>query len=244
MFNSTGNNFGAETIQFKDYQEEDYVVLNAKFSYDPANPLYQAADHLEVYVPDLSLSRSIDTPAYLSFKDSHVSQYGTWVNDGATIIRSWIKDKNTICFEKFTNFDNRNDLTIWVQMMYIKKGGTGTPTLYDKTTIRLVQDVSYMRMSNIVCVITDHWAALHAQVEQGSYKYEDDPWVGTLQNFPTDINTDILVIGGSNQYNRSVDGASFGTLNAGVFSLPTRMDGFGSTGYYPFFYGYFVREAE
>ena len=35
MFTSTGNNFGAGSIQFKDYQAENYVVLNAKFTYDP-----------------------------------------------------------------------------------------------------------------------------------------------------------------------------------------------------------------
>lgn len=44
MFTSTGNNFGAGSIQFKDYLADNYVVLNAKFSYDPSNAAYQAAD--------------------------------------------------------------------------------------------------------------------------------------------------------------------------------------------------------
>ena len=29
MFNSTGNNFGAGQIAFKDYQASNYVVLNS-----------------------------------------------------------------------------------------------------------------------------------------------------------------------------------------------------------------------
>ena len=50
MFNSISNNFGDGTIQFKDYQEENYVVLNAKFTYDTTSPEYQAADVLEIKV--------------------------------------------------------------------------------------------------------------------------------------------------------------------------------------------------
>ena len=53
MFNSTGNNFGAGQISFKDYQAETYVVLNSKFSFDPTNADYQACEQLEIYVPDL-----------------------------------------------------------------------------------------------------------------------------------------------------------------------------------------------
>ena len=49
LFNSTGNNFGAGTIAFKSHQDENYVVLNAKFTYNPENADYQAADVLEIY---------------------------------------------------------------------------------------------------------------------------------------------------------------------------------------------------
>lgn len=42
MFNSISNNFGAGQITFKDYQAPNYVVLNAKVTFDPTNPAYQA----------------------------------------------------------------------------------------------------------------------------------------------------------------------------------------------------------
>ena len=103
MFNSTGNNFGAGSIQFKDYQAENYVVLNAKFSYDPTNAAYQAADVLEIYVPDLSINRSAVAGVILTFQDRYVYSSYTWNNDGGTAIKSWIKDKNTICLEKCFN---------------------------------------------------------------------------------------------------------------------------------------------
>ena len=58
MFYSTGNNFGAGQITFKDYQASNYVVLNAKVTFDPTDPDYQACDQLEIYVPDLTIDRS------------------------------------------------------------------------------------------------------------------------------------------------------------------------------------------
>lgn len=58
MFNSIGNNFGAGQITFKDYQAENYVVLNAKFTFDPTNADYQVCDQLKIYVPDLTIDRS------------------------------------------------------------------------------------------------------------------------------------------------------------------------------------------
>jgi hypothetical protein len=93
MFTSTGNNFGAGTIQFKDYQAENYVVLNAKFSYDPTNAAYQAADVLEIYVPDLSINRSAVAGVILTFQDRYVYSSYTWNNDGGTAIKSWIKTR-------------------------------------------------------------------------------------------------------------------------------------------------------
>ena len=69
LFNSTGNNFGAGTINFKSHQEEYYVVLNAKFTYNPESPEYQAADVLEIYVPDLSIDRSAIAGVIMRFRD-------------------------------------------------------------------------------------------------------------------------------------------------------------------------------
>ena len=69
LFNSTGNNFGAGTIAFKSHQEENFVVLNAKFTYDPENAAYQAADVLEIYMPDLSIDRSAIAGVIMRFRD-------------------------------------------------------------------------------------------------------------------------------------------------------------------------------
>ena len=68
-FNSTGNNFGSGSISFKSHQEQNFVVLNAKFTYNPESPEYQAADVLEIYVPDLSIERSAIAGVFMRFVD-------------------------------------------------------------------------------------------------------------------------------------------------------------------------------
>ena len=96
-FNATGNNFGADQIAFKSHQEENYIVLNAKFKYNPASPAYQAADVLEIYVPDLSIERSAIAGVFMRFVDRRDSYGYVWDNSGGTVLKSWVKDKNTLC---------------------------------------------------------------------------------------------------------------------------------------------------
>ena len=41
MITATGNNFGAYTIQLKDYQSDKMVVLNGRFELNPESEEYQ-----------------------------------------------------------------------------------------------------------------------------------------------------------------------------------------------------------
>lgn len=241
MFTSTGNNFGVGTITFKDYQCSSYVVLNAKFTYDPTDDDYQAAEHLEIYVPDLSIERSIECGVFLSFKHRPTASYN---NDGATVLKSWIKDKNTICIEKLTDFDSRDELTIWIQTMYVQKKQNSVASYITKTSITMTQETRMFTYSDAIAVIHDNWAFIHFEITNYVYAYRNSTWEATINNFPTDIDSDILLIGGSNQYNPSVDGASVGNISGGVFTLETRTSGFTSTGYTPFVFAFLVRDGE
>ena len=126
-FNSTGNNFGAGRIAFKSHQEENFVVLNAKFKYDPTNAAYQAADVLEIYVPDLSIDRSAIAGVIMRFSDVRDSYGYTWDNSGGTVLKSWVKDKNTLCIEKFPNFDEKGEITIYILALYTMLARGGNP---------------------------------------------------------------------------------------------------------------------
>ena len=245
MFTSTGNNFGAGSIQFKDYQAENYVVLNAKFSYDPSNAAYQGVDVLEIYVPDLSINRSAVTGVILTFQDRYVYSSYTWNNDGGTAVKSWIKDKNTICIEKLTNFDDKVEHTIFIQAFYPTLNQRGSTTKGTRTRIDMTQETRYLYWSSeTFCVIFEHWLFLHMQFSSCSYSYRNQPWEAQMVGFPTDVNADVPFIGGSNQYNPSVNGFSPAHVENGVFTCPERMSGFESTGYDPFIFAFLVREGE
>ncbi|MBR1501362.1 MAG: hypothetical protein IJ616_05295, partial [Bacteroidales bacterium] len=95
MFNSTGNNFGAGVIAFKDVQESNYIVLNAKFTCSPQGTEYQAAEVLEIKVPALSIVRSTIAGVVARYKERGTSYGYPYVRDGGTVLKSWVKDANT-----------------------------------------------------------------------------------------------------------------------------------------------------
>lgn len=81
MFYSTGNNFGAGVIGFREACEDGHIVLNAKFSCSPRSEAYRAAEVLEVYVPELGISRSTESGVTVRFRET--DGYGS-VHDGGT----------------------------------------------------------------------------------------------------------------------------------------------------------------
>ena len=245
MFTSTGNNFGAGAIQFKDYQANNYVVLNARFNYDPTSEAYRQAEVLEIYVPDLTIDRSTVAGVFLIFRDRRVYSSYTWNNDGGTVLKSWVKDKNTIAIEKLTNFDDKGELTIVIQALYptLNQGANVIKGTRTRINVTVDAETQYLRFgSETFCVIFEHWVFLHMQFGSCSYAYRNQPWECNLGDFPTDVNADVFFSGGSNQYNPSVGGISDAHIENGVLTCPERMNGFESTGYDPFIFAFLVRE--
>lgn len=93
MFNSISNNFGAGQITFKDYQAPNYVVLNAKVTFDPTNPAYQACQQLEITVPDLTIDRSTIGGVFVRFIETQTYSWGDAIYDGGTVLKSWIRTR-------------------------------------------------------------------------------------------------------------------------------------------------------
>ena len=118
MFNSISNNFGAGQITFKDYQASNYVVLNTKFNFDPTNADYQACEQLEITVPELTIDRSAVGGVFIRFVEDYHYSWGGSVYDGGTVLKSWIKDKNTIVIEKQPWFDQNGPLIIYILTLY------------------------------------------------------------------------------------------------------------------------------
>ena len=114
MIQSTGNNFGAGVIQFKDYQSEHEIVLNGSFEYNDTNEAYQNAKVLEVYLPNLSLSRSAVAGCFCAAMGPYA-----WMG---TTAKCWIKNRNTLCIEKLDLWPDRHQRKIWIFTLFGLRG--------------------------------------------------------------------------------------------------------------------------
>ena len=114
MIRAISNNFGAPEIEFKDFQKEGLVVLNGAFRFDPSNEAYQAATVMEIKVPDLSINKSTYAAVYLIDIENEMPH--------ATLLKAWIKDRNTICMEPARCFDSKSCLQVVFSSGFVTKG--------------------------------------------------------------------------------------------------------------------------
>ena len=199
MIIATGNNFGAYTIQLKDYQSDKMVVLNGRLELNPESEAYQAAQQLEIYVPDLSIPKSTMTAVF---------QHGkSWTRPMVTALKSWIKDKNTIVIEKpivLKSASAEPELDFFCA--YVPKGVRFTPEGMTPTPLT-IENASLPNMSLTYqqCFITDHWVFLAIQVRGTKTETEGEEFGFTLSGLPNGIAADVPFF--FNAYSYSEDGS-------------------------------------
>ena len=199
MITATGNNFGAYTIQLKDYQSDKMVILNGHVVLDPTNEDYIAAKQLEIYVPDLSIPKSTTTAVF--------QQGMSWSRPMVTALKSWIKDKNTIVIEKpivLRSASAEPELDFFCA--YVPKGARFTPEGMTPTPLTL-ENATLANMSIVYqhCFITDHWVFLAIQVRGTKTETEGDEFSFRLNGLPNDISADVPFF--FNAYSYSEDGS-------------------------------------
>lgn len=185
MFNSISNNFGAGQIQFRAYQAPNYVILSAKFTFDPTNEAYQACDQLEITVPDLTIDRSAVGGVFIRFIETQHYSWGDAIYDGGTVLKSWIKDKNTIVIEKQSWFDALGPLTIYILTLYQQLNQGANAIKGTKQRLTVTTEENYLRFtSDTFVVVYDHWVFMHLQFSSCTYAYRDLPWEATFEQIP------------------------------------------------------------
>ena len=199
MITATGNNFGAYAIQLKDYQSDKMVVLNGRFELNPESEEYQAAQQLEIYVPDLSLPKSTMTAVF---------QHGkSWAKPMVTALKSWIKDKNTIVIEKplvLKSSSAEPELDFFCA--YVPKGVRFTPEGMTPTPLT-IENATLPNMSITYqhCFITDNWVFLAIQIRGTKTENEGDEFSFRLNGLPNDISADVPFF--FNAYSYTEDGS-------------------------------------
>ena len=245
MITSIGNNFGCNAIEMKDYQSEKVVVLNTKFTIDPKNEAYKNASVLEIYVPDLTFTKSSNSSCHIRSEQlmwpdqSYRKTYGV-----GTVLTTWIKDKNTICIEKLPIYDELESIDIILATLYVQKGKRTTIEKSKVTKLNFVYQNYDMYESDVICVVEEDWCFLTASFSDNGYNYMKEDFVITLEGFPTDVNIDICITGFPHQADVLGGGTYLGRLENGVITIPKPSASNSGTSYEPFIYFFAVRDKE
>ena len=237
MITTTGNNFGADQFEIKDFQSDKIVILNGKFSFNNKSDAFKAASVLEIYVPELSIPKSGMSGAYIMF-ESEGEFFGTTV-------KTWIKNQNTICIEKLDHWSDQTDeYTIYLVSLYAPKGQRGVFELGQKTRLTLnnttsTNDYAY----NQACYVNDDWCMIALMT--GSYNTEIKPYdeIVELGGFPTDVDVELPFVGDNintiQEYGTDMLKAS---IKNGILTIHSVIFGWGGMPRDHFSYGVFIRD--
>ena len=246
MFNSISNNFGAGVISFKDVQESNYIVLNAKFTCDPQSAAYQAAETLEITVPTLTIDRSAVAGVVVRFQDRQVLYGRTYNYDGGTVAKSWVKDANTLCIEKLSCFDDQTELIIYIQSLYCQLAQGGNATKGKSKSIKCISDDSFLSLdtSSTFCVVYDKWVFYHMMYSGCSYAMRSNDWEAFFENLPEDIDADVPVMASYNHQHSTLGAITECHLEDGYFTFlaEERSGSFNDTANYVFSFAFLIRD--
>ena len=233
MFKSISSNFGAPEITFRDFQTDRYAVLNARFSYDPANEAYLAASELEIRVPDLSLSKSADAGVFAVYRDERTYQWDDTPSryHFATVLRSRIRDRNTLCIEKLNDFDAYGPVTVYIYAMYSALNTGENTILSERTTLKIstAPEMSTALFTS-ACVVSDGWVSLNLILPYSISSVKEDLEI-VMDGFPTDaVCGELPVIGVNNQLHPELGGVHYASIRDGRMLIPyaTRNTGYSS----------------
>lgn len=239
MIQSTGNNFGAGAIQFKDYQSEHEIVLNGCFEYDDTSEAYLKAKVLEIYLPNLSLSRSAIAGCFCAAMGTY-----TWMG---TTAKCWIKNKNTLCIEKLDLWPDRHQRKIWIYTLFGLRGFHDLQITLEKLkTPLLAQSEKLGYVQSKYYYANEHFMLLAFALSELTFNkpYEKiDLVTNADEDFPDDVEAVVPFV------TCQCDGKPGCAIIEGTFKdsalllsgVPKAMS-YG-TGYVPFFHAWLVRDG-
>ncbi len=245
MIQSTGNNFGvAVPISFEAYLTENNAVISGKFSIDTTSEEYLKASVLEIYFDDLVMSKSAVSSCYI--QASELRYPGTSreeICNVGTVLKAWIKDRNTLCIEKLDIYDDLGTINILFGSMFAKLASKEEMTIYPKTSLKFTFPGKSMTPREVVCVVNENWAFIHMYFVSYGYLELDDPFIMNMTNFPTDISMEIFVVGGYHLGSYPGGGISIGKIENGILTVNDMEAVFKSSSIHGFICAYGVRNT-
>ena len=242
---STGNNFGhTGGMEFNAFLSENVIVLNGRFSVDTASEEYRSAEVLEVYLPQLPMERSAVSNAYIraSVTVGQGTRYEKTESVG-TVVNAWIKGGNTLCIEKFTEYDGNGSFEILLCSMFTTRGYRGDVAKLTKTAVKftVLSEVS-ARANDLMCAVADGWCFLHLYFSTSGDLFRQDIRA-QLEGFPEDASADVFLVGGGQQTGLKGAYIADGHIGDGILTVTKTSASMGDTGEYPFMFAFIARDS-
>ena len=190
MITSISNNIGIAQVSFKDYQKENFTVLQGKFDVDPTSAAWKAATEIVFEFPSLVMNKSgisavffIDTRPFVEYE----------VTYRGTMLKSWISN-NRLHIEKIDAFDDYGPLHFYVCSAYAKGGQRCQIVKDGYVTTGIQNQPSGTQLENACLIVKDHY--IFCQMLFGAFKTAS----GTLEQsfdiigIPDDVDVYIPVV--------------------------------------------------
>ncbi len=242
---STGNNFGhTGDMEFNAFLSDNVIVLNGRFAVDTASEEYGAAEVLEVYLPQLPMAKSAVSNAYIraSVLVGQGTRYERTESVG-TVVKAWIKGGDTLCVEKFTEYDDNGSFEILLCSMFTTRGYRGEVAKLTKTAVKftVLSEVS-ARANDMMCAVADGWCFIHLYFSTSGDLFRQDIRA-QLEGFPEDASADVFLVGGGQQTGFKGTYIADGRIEDGVLTVTNPSASMGDTGENPFLFAFVVRDA-
>lgn len=214
MITSIKNNIGIAQVSFKDYQTENFTVLNGKFDIDPTTSAWKAATEIVFEFPSLMMNKSGLSAVY--FIDTRPFEQYDKVHRG-TILKSWISN-NRLHIEKIDAFDDYGPLHFYVCNAYAKGGQRCQIVKDGYVTTGIQNQPSGTRVDKSCLMAKDHY--IFCQMMFREFKTES----GTLEQsfdiigMPDDVDVYVPVVYSNMYINKKGAPMTEGHLQGGHFT--------------------------
>ena len=135
----------------------------------------------------------------------------------ATVLRSRIRDRSTLCIEKLTDFDGYGPVTIYIYAMYSTLN-TGKSTVLSERTRLNISTVPEMSTAlfTSACVVTPDWVSLNLILPYSISSVKEDIEI-VMDGFPSDaVCGELPIIGVSNQFHQELGGVHYASIRDGL----------------------------
>ena len=240
MITSISNNIGIPQVSFKDYQTENFTVLNGKFDVDPTTAAWKAASEIVIEFPSLIMNKSCISAVYL-IDIRPFSRYEKCYR--GTVLKSWISN-NRLYIEKVDVFDEYGPLHFYICSAYAKGGQRCQIVKDGYVTTGIQNQPSGTTLDKKCLMVKEHY--IFCQLMFRAFKTES----GTLEQsfdiigMPDDVDVYVPVVYSNMYINKKGAPMTAGHIQGGNFSCTVTE----TTGYTAndgtFFQFFAVRDTE